>query len=74
MRAWGGGLGGLVSVGRRVGGAGAGAFTPGCSKTHLPGYVSSFEKLSAAGAKVRTRPIVHSSCPLVAGFATSRQG
>jgi len=29
-----------------------GAFTPGCSKTHLPGYVSDYEKLQAAGANV----------------------
>jgi 2-Cys peroxiredoxin 5 len=28
-----------------------GAFTPGCSKTHLPGYVSSAEKLKASGIK-----------------------
>jgi len=26
-----------------------GAFTPGCSKTHLPGYVADFEKLKAKG-------------------------
>lgn len=29
-----------------------GAFTPGCSKTHLPGYVADYEKLTAAGAEV----------------------
>ncbi|KAI7841157.1 hypothetical protein COHA_005123 [Chlorella ohadii] len=29
-----------------------GAFTPGCSKTHLPGYVADAEKLKAAGAEV----------------------
>jgi 2-Cys peroxiredoxin 5 len=29
-----------------------GAFTPGCSKTHLPGYVSDYDKLQAAGAEV----------------------
>jgi 2-Cys peroxiredoxin 5 len=29
-----------------------GAFTPGCSKTHLPGYVSSSDKYKAAGADV----------------------
>ncbi|XP_071501442.1 peroxiredoxin-5, mitochondrial-like [Diadema antillarum] len=29
-----------------------GAFTPGCSKTHLPGYVADFEKLKAKGAEV----------------------
>lgn len=29
-----------------------GAFTPGCSKTHLPGYVANYEKLKAAGAEV----------------------
>ena len=26
-----------------------GAFTPGCSKTHLPGYVSDFEAIKAKG-------------------------
>nr|CAH0104469.1 unnamed protein product [Daphnia galeata] len=26
-----------------------GAFTPGCSKTHLPGYVSDFEKFKSKG-------------------------
>jgi 2-Cys peroxiredoxin 5 len=29
-----------------------GAFTPGCSKTHLPGYVADFDKLKAKGAEV----------------------
>ncbi|KAL4438666.1 hypothetical protein ABPG77_006270 [Micractinium sp. CCAP 211/92] len=29
-----------------------GAFTPGCSKTHLPGYVADYDKLKAAGAEV----------------------
>mmetsp|Transcript_440 Transcript_440/g.1313 ORF Transcript_440/g.1313 Transcript_440/m.1313 type:complete len:197 (+) Transcript_440:38-628(+) len=29
-----------------------GAFTPGCSKTHLPGYINDYEKLKAAGAEV----------------------
>ncbi|XP_041467850.1 peroxiredoxin-5, mitochondrial-like isoform X1 [Lytechinus variegatus] len=29
-----------------------GAFTPGCSKTHLPGYVGDFDKLTAKGAEV----------------------
>jgi len=29
-----------------------GAFTPGCSKTHLPGFVASFAKFQAAGAEV----------------------
>ncbi|GAX79049.1 hypothetical protein CEUSTIGMA_g6489.t1 [Chlamydomonas eustigma] len=29
-----------------------GAFTPGCSKTHLPGFVDSFAKFQAAGAEV----------------------
>lgn len=29
-----------------------GAFTPGCSKTHLPGYVSDYDKLTKAGAQV----------------------
>jgi len=28
-----------------------GAFTPGCSKTHLPGYVEDAEKLKAKGIK-----------------------
>ncbi len=26
-----------------------GAFTPGCSKTHLPGYVNDYEKMRAKG-------------------------
>ena len=26
-----------------------GAFTPGCSKTHLPGYVNAFERIRAQG-------------------------
>ncbi len=30
----------------------SGAFTPGCSKTHLPGYVSDYDKLTKAGAQV----------------------
>ncbi|KAK9825361.1 hypothetical protein WJX81_003739 [Elliptochloris bilobata] len=29
-----------------------GAFTPGCSKTHLPGYVSKTDALKEAGAEV----------------------
>nr|AEA92625.1 peroxiredoxin type II [Dunaliella viridis] len=29
-----------------------GAFTPGCSKTHLPGYVQNFDKFKAAGADI----------------------
>mmetsp|Transcript_21418 Transcript_21418/g.36537 ORF Transcript_21418/g.36537 Transcript_21418/m.36537 type:complete len:159 (+) Transcript_21418:125-601(+) len=29
-----------------------GAYTPGCSKTHLPGYVADFDKFKAAGADV----------------------
>lgn len=29
-----------------------GAFTPGCSKTHLPGYISDFQKFKDAGADV----------------------
>ncbi|KAK9863865.1 hypothetical protein WJX84_001308 [Apatococcus fuscideae] len=29
-----------------------GAFTPGCSKTHLPGYVADYDKLTKAGAEV----------------------
>ena len=28
-----------------------GAFTPGCSKTHLPGYVTDFEKFKAKGVE-----------------------
>ena len=28
-----------------------GAFTPGCSRSHLPGYVADFEKLSAKGVE-----------------------
>lgn len=27
----------------------SGAFTPGCSKTHLPGYIADFEKFKAKG-------------------------
>ncbi|XP_065177154.1 peroxiredoxin-5, mitochondrial-like [Sycon ciliatum] len=29
-----------------------GAFTPGCSKTHLPGYVTDIEKYNAKGVEV----------------------
>ncbi|KAK9820372.1 hypothetical protein WJX72_009593 [[Myrmecia] bisecta] len=29
-----------------------GAFTPGCTKTHLPGYVTDHDKFRAAGAEV----------------------
>lgn len=29
-----------------------GAFTPGCSKTHLPGYVDDFDKFKAKGVEV----------------------
>lgn len=29
-----------------------GAFTPGCSQTHLPGYIADFEKLKAKGIEV----------------------
>ncbi|KAL6755646.1 peroxiredoxin type II [Haematococcus lacustris] len=29
-----------------------GAFTPGCSKTHLPGYVSAYEQFKEAGADI----------------------
>lgn len=29
-----------------------GAFTPGCSKTHLPGFVASYDQFKAAGADV----------------------
>ena len=30
----------------------SGAFTPGCSKTHLPGYINDYDKLTKAGAQV----------------------
>jgi len=29
-----------------------GAFTPGCSKSHLPGYVENFDKLKGKGVEV----------------------
>jgi len=29
-----------------------GAYTPGCSKTHLPGYINDYDKLKSAGAEV----------------------
>eukprot|EP00118_Oscarella_pearsei_P028738 m.2809 g.2809 ORF g.2809 m.2809 type:complete len:182 (+) comp8913_c0_seq1:25-570(+) len=29
-----------------------GAFTPGCSKTHLPGYVSDYEKMKGKGVDI----------------------
>ncbi|KAF5831843.1 peroxiredoxin type II [Dunaliella salina] len=29
-----------------------GAFTPGCSKTHVPGYLENFDKFKGAGADV----------------------
>ncbi len=29
-----------------------GAFTPGCSATHLPGYVSKSEEIKSKGAKI----------------------
>jgi 2-Cys peroxiredoxin 5 len=29
-----------------------GAFTPGCTKTHLPGYVADYEQLKAKGVQV----------------------
>eukprot|EP00794_Sanderia_malayensis_P017365 gene17365-19102_t len=29
-----------------------GAFTPGCSNTHLPGYVNDFEKIKAKGVTI----------------------
>ena len=35
-----------------------GAFTPGCSKTHLPGYVADREKLKEAGGWVACGPAV----------------
>merc|ERR1711935_650988 len=29
-----------------------GAFTPGCSKTHLPGYIADFDKMKAKGVEL----------------------
>ncbi|XP_070577423.1 peroxiredoxin-5, mitochondrial-like [Ptychodera flava] len=29
-----------------------GAFTPGCSKTHLPGYIADFDKIKAKGVDI----------------------
>lgn len=29
-----------------------GAFTPGCTKTHLPGYVADYQKIKDAGADI----------------------
>ncbi|KAL4545742.1 hypothetical protein Ndes2526B_g00392 [Nannochloris sp. 'desiccata'] len=29
-----------------------GAFTPGCSKTHLPGYIADYDTLKEAGAEI----------------------
>jgi len=29
-----------------------GAFTPGCSKTHLPGYIADYDKIKAAGVEL----------------------
>ena len=37
------------STGKHVIFAVPGAFTPGCSKTHLPGYIADFEQLQAKG-------------------------
>jgi peroxiredoxin len=31
---------------------GTGAFTPTCSKTHLPGYIKDYDNLKSAGADV----------------------
>jgi 2-Cys peroxiredoxin 5 len=39
----------LFATGRTVLFAVPGAFTPGCSKTHLPGYIADFEKFAAKG-------------------------
>jgi len=39
----------LFSSGKHVVFAVPGAFTPGCSKTHLPGYVEDYDKLKAKG-------------------------
>ena len=39
----------LFGSGRHIIFAVPGAFTPGCSKTHLPGYVADFDKLKGKG-------------------------
>ena len=39
----------VFAVGTHVIFAVPGAFTPGCSKTHLPGYIADFDKTKAAG-------------------------
>lgn len=39
----------LFGSGRHIIFAVPGAFTPGCSKTHLPGYVTDFDKLKGKG-------------------------
>ena len=39
----------LFASGKHVIFAVPGAFTPGCSKTHLPGYVVNADKIKAAG-------------------------
>ena len=39
----------LFGTGRHIIFAVPGAFTPGCSKTHLPGYVADFDKLKGKG-------------------------
>lgn len=41
----------LSSKGKVVVFAVPGAFTPGCSKTHLPGFVDKAEEIKAAGVK-----------------------
>uniref|UniRef100_A0A1D2A0T5 Glutaredoxin-dependent peroxiredoxin n=1 Tax=Auxenochlorella protothecoides TaxID=3075 RepID=A0A1D2A0T5_AUXPR len=47
-----------------------GAFTPGCSKTHLPGYINDYEKLKAAGNEITVLLTVND--PFVAdAWATS---
>jgi len=39
----------LFASGKHVIFAVPGAFTPGCSKTHLPGYVADFDQIAAKG-------------------------
>ena len=40
-----------------VAGPPVGAFTPGCSKTHLPGYVAAADKIKAHGARGLSRAV-----------------
>lgn len=39
----------LFATGKHVVFAVPGAFTPGCSKTHLPGYVADYDQIAAKG-------------------------